>query len=54
MQNLKKGTNELIYTPDIELQTQKTILWLPAGNRGEDKLEDWNWHIHTTTYRTDN
>ena len=35
MWNLKKkGTNELIYKTEVELQMQKTNLWLP-GDGGE-------------------
>ena len=35
MQNLKKGTNELIDKTEIELQMQKRSLWLPGGKQGE-------------------
>ena len=36
-------TNELIYKTEIELQMQKTNIWLPRGKRGErDKLGDWD------------
>ena len=31
----KKGTNKLIYKTEIELQMQKTNLWLPGSMRGE-------------------
>ena len=42
MWNLKKGTNELIYKTEIELQMEKTNLWFPGGKRvGRDKLGDW-------------
>ena len=55
MWNLKVGTNELIYKAKIELQMYKINLWLPGGKgRGRDKLEDWNWHIHTAIYKRDN
>ena len=45
--------NELIYKIEVEPQMQKTILWLP-GERRCNKLGDWDWHIHTTVYKTDN
>ena len=37
-----KDTNEFIYKTEIELQMSKTNLWLPAGKRARDKLEDWD------------
>ena len=46
MWNLKKGTNELIYKPEIELQMQKTNLWLPEGKVGEGI----NWEIGIDIY----
>ena len=49
----KNGTNELIYKTEIESQMYKTVLWLPGGKRGEEKLEDWELHIHTTVYKID-
>ena len=44
MWNLKKKvTNEFIYKTEIELQMQKTNLWLPGGKGGgRDKLGDWD------------
>ena len=41
MWNLIKGTNELIYKTEIELQMRKTNLWLPEGKRRRVKLGDW-------------
>ena len=40
----KKGTNELIYGTEIDLQTQETNLWLPKGiaGWGRDKLGVWD------------
>ena len=42
MWNLKKGTNELIYKTEIELQMEKTNVWLPGGRERMDKLGDWD------------
>ena len=44
MWNLKKKvTNEFIYKTEIELQMQKTNLWLPGGKGGgRDELGDWD------------
>ena len=33
---------------------KKKNLWLPGGKRRMDKLGDWDWHIHTTIYKTGN
>ena len=39
----------------VELQMEKTNLWLPGGKEGwRDKLGNWDWQIHTTTYKTEN
>ena len=41
MWNLKKkGTNELNYKTELELQMYKTDLWLLEGKGCMDKLED--------------
>ena len=42
MWNFKYGTNELICKTDIELQMQKTNLWLPGGRESRGKLGDWD------------
>ena len=42
----KKGTNELIYKTEIELQMQKTNLWLP-GDKGGGGI---NWEIGIDVY----
>ena len=28
--------------------------WQLPGGKGGNKLGDWNWHINTTIYKTDN
>ena len=33
---------------------QKTNLQLPEGSDVRYKLQDWDWHMHTTVYKTDN
>ena len=38
----KNDTNELIYETEINLQTQKTNLWLPKEKCGGDKLRVWD------------
>ena len=39
----KNGTDELICKAEIELQMQRTNLWLPRGETGGwDELGDWN------------
>ena len=40
--NFLKGTNELIHKTQIDLQTQKTSLWLPKGKGVGDKLGVWD------------
>ena len=32
----------------------KTDLPSPEDKWGSDKLEDWDWHIHTTILKLDN
>ena len=27
---------------------------LLVGKEGRGKLEDWDWHVHTTIYKIDN
>ena len=34
--NLKNDTKELIYKTEIDLQTQKTTLWLPKRKGGKE------------------
>ena len=36
----KNGKHELICKAEIESQTQRTNLWLPRREMGEDDLED--------------
>ena len=33
---------------------EKKNLWLSGGKGRREKLGDWDWHIHTTIYKTDN
>ena len=35
---------------EVESQIQKTNLWVSEGKWGRDRLENWDWHIHTTYY----
>ena len=35
-------------------QTQKTNRQLPKGKRKRDKLQVWDYHIHTATYKIAN
>ena len=48
----KKGTDELINRTEIVTDVEDN-LWL-LGVKGRDKLENWDWHIDTTTYKTGN
>ena len=32
----------------------KLIVTGGGGGKWRDKLEDWDWHIHTAVYKTDN
>ena len=38
MWNLKYDTNELIYKTETDSQTQRTNLWLPKGEEGEERI----------------
>lgn len=45
----KKGTNELVYKPEVVSQMQKTNLWLPGGKVGQINWEtgvDLNIVLH--------
>ena len=42
VESKNKGTDEHIYKTEMELQMQKTNLWLPGG-----------WHIYSTEYKID-
>ena len=56
MWNLTKNdTNEVVYKTETDSQTSKTNLQLPKGKGGwTDRLGVWDWHIHTTIFKTDN
>ena len=52
---LEHGANFKKVQTEIELQMlKKKNLWLSGGKGRRDKLGDWDWHIHTTIYKTDN
>ena len=38
----KNGTNEFIYKREAESQMEKTNVWLSMGDKGRDKLGDWD------------
>ena len=44
--NQKKGTNEIIYKTQIELQMKKTNSWFPGLSEEGNKLGEWD-DIHT-------
>ena len=48
--NFKRVQTEKSY----RCREKKKHLWLPGGKRRMDKLGDWDWHIHTTIYKTGN
>ena len=49
MKSNKNDTNGLIYKTEIDLQIEKTSLWLPKEKAvGSQKLGVWDKHIHTT------
>ena len=37
----KEGIDELIYKTKIELQMEKTNLWLPGCKQGTENVADW-------------
>ena len=49
----KNDIDELICMAEIETQIQRTNLWTPRGEERWDGLEDWDWHIYTSTYKID-
>ena len=44
MWNPKYNTNELIYETDTDLQTQRTDLWSPRGDRSGGGWTERVWH----------
>ena len=42
-----------LFSKQKQTHGQKTNLWLPKGKGGNDILEVWDKHIHTTIYKTD-
>ena len=49
----KKSTNELIYKPEIVTDVKNKFM-ITSGWGERDKLGDWDWYIHTTTYKIGN
>ena len=49
----KNGTDELICKAEIESQIQRTNLWTPKGQEQGEELGDWDRHVYTTMYQTD-
>ena len=42
-----------LFSKQKQTHGQKTNLWLPKGKGGNDILEVWDKHIHTTISKTD-
>ena len=49
----KNGTDELICKAEIESQIQRTNLWTPKEQEQGEELGDWDRHVYTTMYQTD-
>ena len=49
MWNFKNGMGELIYQAELDLQTQKTNLWLPKG-KGGGINQEFGINIYTLLY----
>ena len=47
------GTNESIYKTEIQSQIQRANLWTPKGQEQGEELGDWDRHVYTTMYETD-
>ena len=56
MWNPKYNTNELISETDTDLQTQRTDLWSPRGDRSGGGWTERVWHqqMQTIMYRMEN
>ena len=55
VQHLKNDTNEFTYKTEIDLQTQKTKLWLPKGKaRDRYKLGILDYQIYNNMHKIDN
>ena len=53
MWNQKNGTKEFIYKTEIATGIENELMAGVNLSRGKDKLGDWDWHIHTATYKLD-
>ena len=51
MWNLKSGTDGPVYKTDTDVENKFMVT---KGGKGKNKLGDWDWHKHTTIYKTDN
>ena len=53
MWNLKKGYQWTYLQNRNRVTYVENKLMVTGCKGGRDKLEDWDWHIHTTIYKTD-
>ena len=44
MANLESVTDELIYKTEVDLQTERSDLWLPEGGGGGSEM-DWEFRV---------
>ena len=47
------GRDKLICKAEIESQIQRTNVWTPKGQEQGEELGDWDRHVYTTMYQTD-
>ena len=53
MWNLRKGTDELIYKANRVTDVENKFM-VTRGKGADDKLGDWDSHIHMAVYKIDN
>ena len=45
----------IIYKTETDSLTYTKDFWLPGGKvGGRDRMEVWNWHVHTAVFKMDN
>ena len=51
---VEHSKNDTNYKTEIDPQSHRMNLWLLRGREGRrDRLEVWDWHVHTTVFKRD-
>ena len=52
--NIEKWYNDLICKAETDTDVENKYTDTKGIKEGWDELGNWNWHTHTTMYKTDN